>query len=313
MYNKIIEFLKSNKIQDEITINKNGENNTLIIIKYYYDDNNIILYTQLNDDDLDISKNIEYSGIYNIKTNTFYDISYTLRCIMALQNVPSCFELEDTINSLVLKKCREIIKKDFKNIYALKYKIELSDWDKKDIERHKNYYARKTAQRYFLEGKTIDDIDIRIKNIPEISFKHIIDYINNNELLINEIAQQHINNNLKYIYLNSLFTEMYKKEFLEIQNDKTNILHLQKSIKESITGQKTVNVTIFKDNKEFTFKTGTVALKLCSMIDYYSPYYIVAKDRKKFYELFGESADYTADEIVKITYGKKNIYVKEVA
>ena len=35
-----------------------------------------------------------------------------------------------------------------------------------------------------------------------------------------------------------------------------------------------------------------------------------AKDRQKYKELFG-TKDYTADEILKITYGKKEIYTKE--
>ena len=35
-----------------------------------------------------------------------------------------------------------------------------------------------------------------------------------------------------------------------------------------------------------------------------------AKDRQKYKELFG-TKDYTADEILKITYGKNEIYNKE--
>lgn len=314
MYNELLKFLKSSKTQCQLTITKYRRNDTLLIIKYYYDDNNILLYTQFNyENDLDINKRLEYSGFYNLKSNTFYDTTYNLKDIIDIKNIVFLNELKEKIKSLVLKKCMEIIKKDFKDIDVLKSKIKLNDLDKRSIEEIKNYSSKQVAKQYFLEGKSIDDINICITNTPKIYFEHVIKYIDNIDCAIDEIANKYINDNFKNIYLNYLYTEMYKKEFLKIQNDKNNTLHLRKAIKESITDQKTVNVTIFKDDKEFSFKTDTDVFKYGICCDYYSAYNIAAKDRQKFYDLFGRSADYTASEIVKITYSKKVLYSKLVA
>ena len=41
---------------------------------------------------------------------------------------------------------------------------------------------------------------------------------------------------------------------------------------------------------------------------YYSTYDIPASDRRKFEELFGRQADYTAEDVTRITYGRNTIY-----
>ena len=72
------------------------------------------------------------------------------------------------------------------------------------------------------------------------------------------------------------------------------------------SGAKAVTVTIQKDGAELTFKTA--ADSLTGHRGYYSTYYIPAQDRREFERMFGRNADYNADEITRITYGKKTIY-----
>ena len=57
-------------------------------------------------------------------------------------------------------------------------------------------------------------------------------------------------------------------------------------------------------------KTETATLNYGHRNDGYSKYDIQAKDRRKYEELFNYEK-YTIDEILKITYGKKEIYTKE--
>lgn len=316
MQNELLEFLKSNETQHEFIIDKYGIKGVLIMIKYKYDENNIFLYTQYQyENSLDILKQFEYSGFYNLKSNTFYDIkAYNLENIVIPQdNIISLSKLKEIINSLVIKKCKEIINRDFKNIEVLKSKVKLSEYEKRKIEYYKKFAHKQEAQKYFLDEKTINDIEISINDVKNISVDDILKYIDNDKLLIDDIAIKHVNNNLNSIYIKILCSEMLKKEFLKIQNDKTNILHIKKAIKDCIKDQKTVNVTIFKDNKEFTFKTGVNELKRVAFLSYYLEYDMIAKDRKKFYELFGKNADYKAEEITKIMYSKKVLYSKEVA
>ena len=58
--------------------------------------------------------------------------------------------------------------------------------------------------------------------------------------------------------------------------------------------------------KELTFKTA--ANSLTGHRNYYSTYDIPAQDRREFERLFGRGANYSAEDITRITYGKKTLY-----
>lgn len=98
------------------------------------------------------------------------------------------------------------------------------------------------------------------------------------------------------------------KVYSDIQNNKSDVFHKQKAIKDALKDKKTANVTIFKDGQEFTFKTESDVFTRWN--DYYSYLRMDAKDRRKYEELFNYEK-YTIDEILKITYGKNEIYNKE--
>ena len=75
------------------------------------------------------------------------------------------------------------------------------------------------------------------------------------------------------------------------------------------TPAKTVNVTIFKDGVEFTFKTGTDSLRRDCQ-SYYSTWYMTAADRREFERIYGRSADYYPQETQRITYARSVLYQK---
>lgn len=61
-----------------------------------------------------------------------------------------------------------------------------------------------------------------------------------------------------------------------------------------------------KNDVEMTFKVPASGLK--GYQTYYDSWDIPAADRREFYEAFGKSADYTVEDITKITYGRNTIY-----
>mgnify|MGYP000376354091 CR=1 FL=1 len=69
--------------------------------------------------------------------------------------------------------------------------------------------------------------------------------------------------------------------------------------------RKTVNVTVQKDGVELTFKTSAESLKLKSQ---YSTWYIAPSDRLQFRHLFGAGSDYSAEDIIRIAYGRSTLY-----
>lgn len=319
MQHKLIEFLNSDKPQQSFIVQEYGRNDTLDVIKFNHDENNIFLYTRcIHENDLMHGKNFEYAGFYNLKSNKLYDLSYEMRSFLKIDHfnndIISYEKIVSDIKSLVLEEVKNIINNDVKNIDTSQAEKELDEYDKKYLSDYPIYYAKTEAEDYFIKNKTLEDIKIHIPQIQNVYTSDVLSHLNgDSKALINSKAITHIAENLKKIYKSFLCTEMTRKEFLKISNDKTNILHLKRAISNSITDQKTVNVTILKDGKEFTFKTKTDALKCGVYNNYYYSWDIQSSDRKKFEKLFGRSADYKADEIMKIVYCKKPLYIKEVA
>ena len=117
--------------------------------------------------------------------------------------------------------------------------------------------------------------------------------------------EEHQENILAQFYNNALL----RKELQKIYDDPGHILHRVKAIIDAVTqsGAKTVNVTINKEDKDFTFKYETRTLTVAPS-SYYSSYNIKASDRREFENLFGRRADFYPNEITKITYGRNVIY-----
>lgn len=67
-----------------------------------------------------------------------------------------------------------------------------------------------------------------------------------------------------------------------------------------------VYVTVFKEGQEMTFKTAAHSLR--GYRNSYNCFDIQNADRQRFEQAFGRYADYTADEITRITYGRNAIY-----
>lgn len=70
------------------------------------------------------------------------------------------------------------------------------------------------------------------------------------------------------------------------------------------TSAKTANVTILKNDIEFTFKTEVAPLLGICPRDLYEVDYIVSKDRHRFEQTFGSNVNYKPQEIICITYKK---------
>ena len=95
---------------------------------------------------------------------------------------------------------------------------------------------------------------------------------------------------------------------LRSEADAGSPLHRMRDITQALNqcGAKTVNVTIQKGGEEMTFKIPANGLKGYRIS--YNTWDIPAADRRQFYEMFGRSAQYAAEDIAKITYGRNTIY-----
>ncbi len=154
---------------------------------------------------------------------------------------------------------------------------------------------------------TLYDHDFKQEEI----FRYIIDPESEVKSQANKYlnSDDHILEAMKY----GLMHETATREALQdIIDDKTHMAHKQRDIIDAIktTEAKTVRVTIDKDNKELTFRNDTRSMARTGSNEYYA-WDIIASDRSKYKELYGHD-NYGVKDIVKINYGKKEIYNREI-
>ena len=101
------------------------------------------------------------------------------------------------------------------------------------------------------------------------------------------------------------FTE---KGYQMLSQDSDAPVYRMRAITDALqkSGAKTVNVTVQKDGVELTFKTSAESLK--GLKSQYSTWYIAPSDRLQFRHLFGAGSDYSAEDIIRIAYGRSTLY-----
>ena len=110
-----------------------------------------------------------------------------------------------------------------------------------------------------------------------------------------------------------LTNDALKAEYRALAGNSRHPAHRIKGIMEAVnaTEAKTVRVTIRKDGTEFTFKANADDLRRdCG--NHYITWYIAGADRREFERLFGRSADYGPEHILRIEYGRTVLYEAEV-
>lgn len=311
MGNSLMDFIKSDLNQTIFTVKEYQRNDTLTLVKFKYDENNIFIYYIFNyENNFKIQQDFTYGGFYNIPTRTFYDADYDIRKLIGEDcKIKSTTDVIQEINRNASTKIYEII--DNFNDCSLEQKAKelLEEIDRKRIEDYREYYAEREAINMFWDEEQ-RKTEFNLLSYGNYNTEDIVNYLNEKDKFIEFKAREYIEHNLASIYTELLCDKLAAKEYKKIINDKENILHTKKKIADCITNQKTVNVTILKNDTKFTFKTKALGLKNGKYDNHYWSYDISAKDRELFHKNFGMFSDYTADEIEKITYCKKVIYKK---
>lgn len=301
--NQILNFI-NDKDKHETNINNN-----YLLMKHSYKDNVFLYSKNIYYDAMETLKaRYEYQGFYNLITNKFYDLGYTLSGLMNLRSTLGC----DKLKSQILNGIKEKIAEEL-TINHDKYFMDNMNLDEElsnQLEYWEEYQARDSAKRDFFVDEIkslIDFMNLRFRNneIKEINIDEILNFIQGPETLLNYYKDEFLNKCISGLYVDFKRYVIYEKYISEIKKDKSNILHKQKYLKEAIKDKKTVNVTILKNGHQFTFKTDSK--DFFRLDNEYSKYNIQAKDRRKYEELF-ECNDYLFEEIVSIKYGKQEIY-----
>ncbi len=290
-YKEFIEFLESDR---ELINFKNKDGFIYVVIKFKHDENAEIVYISSNYNSLSVRNvnDFKYSGFYSRTTKQYYDMNFYSRSALNIEEIKTK-SFEDLTNELKSEISKEILK------ISNDEKKRLLKTVKKDdcINRISN----NAREKFFLHIKQVEFKPYFSNSY--LSDSEVISFVNNNLSIIDK-AKEIINSSedefAEYLYV-------YLKTQIELNKlyaNEDGTHYKQKEIESAVKDKVTVNVTILKDGIPLTFKTKANSLN--TYCNCYLKYHIITNSGK--YERLFDGKDYTADEIVYITYSKKRIY-----
>ena len=249
----------------------------------------LCLYCRKDGEIYDVHFPYVLSEIYDAPISTFEDI---------------CKDLRDNVREIVERK----VNNDRDNLSI----TELSSEGSIDsLEYFRKYRAKELARRRFLTHDAPEypryTCEYRCNALGE---KQLLEYILDPESYARREAEVYLNGHQEDILLQFLKNDAEAIEYDAMLEDPHSQIHIVKAITQamcSIPEAKTVHVTIYKEGKQFAFKTEALRLRV-DCLKSYSKWDMPSKDRGQFEKEFGRHAEYTPQEIVEIKYGKKTIY-----
>ena len=280
-----------------------------LVIKYDHDPEILYLYEQFVGRECvpDMYTGFKFAGIYNRTTKAFFFLSYNIEDFFKSEEVNNRDNLGSEIQSAVKALVEAEVSKSF-DINNIPKELEILE---KFNEDDCLLVSAREIEQLFFKAVKVEDVkyECGYSNVTGYSMVDYLAFIKDPEAYTKSIASSYLEDYTTNIYLRLLGLEVIKKALVSLEENKNDSRHLKRTISLAISKNcKSVNVTIIKDGKHLSFKTNPEYLR--SAHSYYSCYDIEAKDRKIYYEYFGND-DYSADEIELITYGKKILYKKE--
>jgi hypothetical protein len=249
-----------------------------------------------------------FCGVYDTEHRALYLTKDSLD-IFTSGNFPLVSEvgpsMAETISGRIDRRVEDTIANDRNNLPV----GEVTGWRaKQDIQYYRERGAREEAIERFFSGKIPDGLfrsGYAMDTLPETAF---LAWRQDPEGFIQTEAEMHIKTNREKFLLQFLKNDALMEEYQVLAQDTVSAIHRMKGITDALKGcgAKTVTVTVEKDGEELTFKTGTSYLY--GYRSSYSTSGMAAPDRREFERLFGRYAQYTAEDVTKITYGKKTVY-----
>ena len=262
-------------------------------------------------DSVQRGSSFEYAGIYCRQDGLLYDGNEDLKTITGtdMQTRTPAY-----LREALQKDVRSIVENMVDNDRSKLQVTEVTNYTLcKRVESYQIYYAKQTVREKYLENTEFNPPVYRCDYEPELwTEDSLLAYILDPEGYSEKEAEAYLAENQEDILSYFLCNDALISEYQALMADRENPVHVIKKIMAALraTSAKTVNVTIRKDNTEFTFKTKAHTLRT-DCTNYYSTWHIVAADRAKFKKLFGRNAEYYPNEILRITYASSILYEAE--
>lgn len=251
---------------------------------------------------------LTFCGVYDMKRRALYLTRGSLRSFTSGE-VPIISEIgpsmTETISGTVNQRVEDTIANDRRNLPMQEI---TSDQIRRNLLYYQKHGAKEEAIRLLFDDKAPDEqfhSDYQLEELPEAAF---MAYLQDPEGFIQSEAEQHIKCRQEKFLSGFLENDALLEAYRSLMADTENPIHRMKSITDAVRSinAKNVTVTVQKDGQELTFKTA--ARSLTGPQNFYSAYDISAQDRREFERLFGRHSNYTAGDIIRLTYGRNTIY-----
>ena len=290
VYNsKIFQWLKSD--------NMIFYDSDYIFIKYPYSENLDLIYGNYLSY-VGIGSSLKYAGIYDKEKNVLFAIDYNLKNALKLSWDDKIFKDLSELELGLISKLNTCI-----NDYVYQNKEEFY----KAVNDYKGYVDVSDIESDFIRGKTNYKYNT---NISKISKEDILKYLDHEEYVF-DWAFDYIQKNKKYIGENLKDNDVKNEYLTSILNNKNHPLHKAREIRISLEkiAASTVHVYIYKNDIAFDFKYDKTSLMNSVSNSYISTYNMSASDRREYEKQFGKYTDFNFNDIYKIEYRNKPIYV----
>ena len=260
------------------------------------------------DNSISWNRGLMFCGVYDIKNQALYLTEDSLSYLAAdpaplviNTNASMAEEISEKINQQV----EDTIANDPNNLPGQEITGRQA---LRDLQYYQEYGAKEEAIKRFFHDDPPDSqfhSGYMLDELPEAAF---LAYIQDPELFVRTEAEQYIKTHREDFLLRFLKNDALLAEYQALVQDTGSPIQRMKAITDAVkaSGAKTVTVTAQKEGQELTFKTA--ASSLTGHKSFYSTLDIPASDRREFEKLFGRHSDYKAEDIARITYGKKVIY-----
>jgi len=265
------------------------------------------LYAQrrYQEDGIERGRNFEYAGLYCKLDGLLYDDQYDLQALTD-DTIQSAEKLREQLKQAVRHTVERQISNDRRNLQISEISTEL---ELKRLADYQKYTAAGDARKIYLADEHrgfFFHCGYSPKHWTEDS---LLTYILNPIQYVATEVEAYINNHQEDMLIYFLRMDAVAAEYTAILNNPLAPVHKVKRIMAAVNSStaKTVTVTICKDGVEFTFKTEAREFRRdCNST--YGTWYIAAPDRRELERLFGRSADYRPEDILRITYARSVLY-----
>lgn len=250
----------------------------------------------------------EYCGFFNRIDGLLYDTESPLNGYkLSIDSGASILDLSHELEIKVRRKIERTIVEEEKQLRKVGFSNDRYYRKLEDFKSHDSDYL---VKKMFLCNRSSKDITYECGyTVKSNDTNLVLNYLKHPDETINTVSTEYWQSKQDDILFELYKTGILYSKLRELENDAGNPIHKQRAIIIALfeSGAKTVNVTVSKDDKEFTFKYNADRLRRYANSDY-GVWEMSPKDREGYEERFGRYSSFHPEDITSISYRGKNIY-----